>query len=253
MLSFEEEEPSTEMLHMPATMDTTDATMENLLAQTTNLTVLDDDAGKLTWLERLKVWGIAEKDWGVEIKHTIKEASFLVFSFKSSQDLDRILTKNPLLLNNGLLIVERMTEIPLNWDKVLTNFPLSGRILHIPTSSITQGNLNRLAGFAGDIIEVQKADLTKIVAKVFFTFKVWCDINTPICSGFYSRAKVKEFGSRTDMELGMRGQSIAVKSSSMARPEYIHTKMTNPITNPKIQGLKTVDKGKVIAMTDPVG
>uniref|UniRef100_A0A803QSC7 CCHC-type domain-containing protein n=1 Tax=Cannabis sativa TaxID=3483 RepID=A0A803QSC7_CANSA len=211
MLSFEKEEPSTEMLNMPATMDTTDATMEDLLAKTTNLTVLDEDGWEInmaggTEVASLcamgrfcsnrpisrsllrtilgRVWGIADRNWGVEIKHTIKEASFLVFSFKSSQDLDKILTKNPWFLNNGLLIVERMTEMPINWDKVLTKFPLSGRILNLPTSSITQGNLNRLAGFAGDTIEVQKADLTKIVTKGFFTFKVWCDINIPLCAGF---------------------------------------------------------------------
>ncbi|KAF4369030.1 hypothetical protein F8388_013359 [Cannabis sativa] len=224
------------MLNMLATMDTTDTTMEDLLAKTTNLTVLDEDGWEINMaggtevasfcamgrfcsnrpisrslLRTIlgRVWGIADRNWGVEIKHTIKEASFLVFSFKSSQDLDRILTKNPWFLNNGLLIVERMIEMPTNWDKILTKFPLSGRILNLPTSSITQGNLNRLAGFVGDTIEVQKADLTKIVTKV--------------------------------------------GSPSMARPELPSSKMINPNTNPTIQGLKTVDKGKAIAMTDPVG
>uniref|UniRef100_A0A803PMU7 Reverse transcriptase domain-containing protein n=1 Tax=Cannabis sativa TaxID=3483 RepID=A0A803PMU7_CANSA len=187
MLSVEEE-PSTEMLNKPDTMETPDAIMEDLLAKTNNLTVLDEDGWEIntaggkeaasfcamgrfcanrpinrSLLRTIlgRVWGIDEKDWGVEIKHTIKEASFLVFSFKSSQDLDRILTKNPWFLNNGLLIVERMAGIPSNWEEVLTKFPLSGRVLQLPTRSITQGNLNRLAGFAGEIIEVQKADITK--------------------------------------------------------------------------------------------
>uniref|UniRef100_A0A803QIL2 DUF4283 domain-containing protein n=1 Tax=Cannabis sativa TaxID=3483 RepID=A0A803QIL2_CANSA len=188
-----------------------DTSMDDLLAKTNNLTVLDEEGWEInsaggtevaslcamgrfcsnrpisrsllkTILRR--VWGIAEKDWGVEIKHTTKESSFLVFSFKSSQDLDRILTKNPWFLNNGLLIVERLEGIPLIWDKVLTRFPLSGRILQLPTRSITQGNLERLAGFAGEVIEVQKADVTKIVTKEFFTFKLWCDIFDPICPGF---------------------------------------------------------------------
>ncbi|KAF4396512.1 hypothetical protein F8388_005782 [Cannabis sativa] len=348
------------MLNMPATMDTTDATMEDLLAKTTNLTVLDEDGWEInmaggTEVASLcamgrfcsnrpisrsllrtilgRVWGIADRNWGVEIKHTIKEASFLVFSFKSSQDLDKILTKNPWFLNNGLLIVERMTEMPINWDKVLTKFPLSGRILNLPTSSITQGNLNRLAGFAGDTIEVQKADLTKIVTKGFFTFKVWCDINIPLCAGFLFSSEGRKvwlpfrydclpfmcfkcgfvghdtricaepitmiedgMGNRTPgygawlkVEEGkgifaspiqrpppqrtppippgfyekksyscnsmadMGGQNIAVGSPSMARPELTSSKMMNPTTNPTIQGLKTVDKGKAIAMTDPVG
>ncbi|KAF4401860.1 hypothetical protein G4B88_013147 [Cannabis sativa] len=51
----------------------------------------------------------------------------------------------------------------------------------------------------------------------------------------------------------MGGQNIVVGSPSMARPELTSSKMMNPTTNPTIQGLKTVDKGKAIAMTDPVG
>ncbi|KAF4376330.1 hypothetical protein F8388_026130 [Cannabis sativa] len=278
------------MLNMPATMDTTDATMEDLLAKTTNLTVLDEDGWEIniaggTEVASLcamgrfcsnrpisrsllrtilgRVWGITNRNWGVEIKHTIKEASFLVFSFKSSQDLDRILTKNPWFLNNGLLIVERMTEMPINWDKVLTKFPRSGRILNLPTSSITQGNLNRLAGFAGDTIEVQKADLTKIVTK---GYGAWLKVEEgkgisaspiqrpppqrtpPIPPGFYEK---KSYSCNSMADMG--GQSIAVGSSSMARPESTSSKIMNPTTNPTIQGLKTVDKGKAIAMTDPVG
>ncbi|KAF4391647.1 hypothetical protein F8388_005412 [Cannabis sativa] len=179
MLSFEKEEPSPEMLNMPATMDTTDTTMEDLLAKTTNLTVLDEDGWEINLAGRSEVeslcamgrlcsnrpmnrpllktilgriWGISEKDWGVEIKFSSKESSFLVFSFKSSQDLNRIITKNPWFLNNGFLIVERFNGIPNEWNKVLTRFPLSGRVLNLPPRSITQANLERLASFAGEII-----------------------------------------------------------------------------------------------------
>ncbi|KAF4389856.1 hypothetical protein G4B88_024137 [Cannabis sativa] len=112
-----------------------------------------------------RVWGLSEKVWGVEIKHTSKNAIFLVFSFKSSQDLNRILIKNPWFLNNGTLILERMKEIPLNWDSCLSRIQLSGRILSLPPKSITQRNLERLAGMVGEIIEVQKADVAKISSK----------------------------------------------------------------------------------------
>ncbi|KAF4392198.1 hypothetical protein F8388_012654 [Cannabis sativa] len=251
MLSFEKEEPSTERLNMPATMDTTDATMEDLLAKTTNLTVLDEDGWEInmaggTEVASLcamgrfcsnrpisrsllrtilgRVWGIANRNWGVEIKHTIKEAN-----------LDRILTKNPWFLNNGLLIVERMTEMSINWDKVLTKFPLSGRILNLPTSSITQGNLNRLAGFAGDTIEVQKADLPKIVTKEgkgISTSPIQRpppQRTPPIPPCFYEK---KSYSCNSMADMG--GQSIAVGSSSMARPESTSSKIMNPTTNPTI-------------------
>ncbi|KAF4369319.1 hypothetical protein G4B88_020451 [Cannabis sativa] len=199
------------MLNKPATMDTTDTTMEDLLAKTTNLTVLDEDGWEINLAGRSEVesfcamgrlcsnrpmnrpllktilgriWGISEKDWGVEIKFSSKESSFLVFSFKSSQDLNRIINKNPWFLNNGFLIVERFNGIPHEWNKVLTRFPLSGRVLNLPPRSITQANLERLASFAGEIISVQKADTAKIATKGFFTFKVWCELSKPICPGF---------------------------------------------------------------------
>ncbi|KAF4401699.1 hypothetical protein G4B88_000747 [Cannabis sativa] len=185
--------------------------MEKLLSQTNNLTVLDEDGweinedggaevGKLCAIGRLcsnrtmnrsliktilgRVWGLPEKVWGVEIKHTSMNAIFLVFSFKSSQDLNRILIKNPWFLNNGTLILERMKEIPSNWESCLSRIQLSGRILSLPPKLITQKNLERLAGMAGEIIEVQKADVAKISSKGFFTFKVWCDLSKPICPGF---------------------------------------------------------------------
>ncbi|KAF4400621.1 hypothetical protein G4B88_023029 [Cannabis sativa] len=161
------------MLEKPQHMEQPDITMEDLLARTTNLTVLEDEGWEVNgdgdsevaslcamgrWCSTRpisrsllktilgRVWGISERNWSVEIKHTTKSASFLVFSFKSSQDLNRILIKNPWFLNNG--------------------------------------NMDRLAGFAGQIIHVQKADAPKIAAKGYFTFKVRHDIAKPIFPGF---------------------------------------------------------------------
>ncbi|KAF4366447.1 hypothetical protein F8388_003685 [Cannabis sativa] len=168
------------MLKTPETMNQTDITMEDLLSRTSNLTVLDEDGWEINneggtevnslcamgrWVSNRpmsrsllrtilgRVWGISEKEWNVEIKFTSKEASFLVFTFKSSQDLNRIVIKNPWFLTNGTLILERLDGIPQIWENSLTKFPLSGRIFNLPPRSITKGNLERLAGFVGDVIE----------------------------------------------------------------------------------------------------
>ncbi|KAF4365757.1 hypothetical protein F8388_003426 [Cannabis sativa] len=128
-----------------------DTSMENLLARTSNLTVLDEEGWEINpnggsevasfcamgrfcsnrplnrpLLKTIlgRVWGVSDRDWGVEIKLSTKESSFLLFSFKSSQDLNRILSKNPWFLNNGFLIVERFDGIPHDWNKVLTRFPI---------------------------------------------------------------------------------------------------------------------------------
>uniref|UniRef100_A0A803P4U9 Reverse transcriptase domain-containing protein n=1 Tax=Cannabis sativa TaxID=3483 RepID=A0A803P4U9_CANSA len=185
--------------------------MDELLSQTNKLTVLDEDGweineegdaevGKLCAIGRLcsnrtmnrsliktilgRVWGLPDKDWGVEIKYHSRNSIFLVFSFKSSQDLNRILLKNPWFLSNGTLILDRMNGLPSNWENCLSRIQLSGRILSLPPKSITQKNLERLAGMAGELIEVQKADVAKISSKGFFTFKVWCELEKPICPGF---------------------------------------------------------------------
>ncbi|KAF4369473.1 hypothetical protein G4B88_029571 [Cannabis sativa] len=145
-----------------------DITMDDLLAKDSNLTVLDEDGWEINeaggdvagghcakgrfcsnkpmsrpLLKTIlgRVWGIADNKWGVEIKHINKQSSFLVFTFKSAQDLNRILGKNPWFLNYGTLILER------------------------------------------EVIDVQMADIPRIVTKDFFTFKVWCDITKPLFPG----------------------------------------------------------------------
>ncbi|KAF4367028.1 hypothetical protein G4B88_016740 [Cannabis sativa] len=199
------------MLEKPTKMMNPDTTMEDLLNRTNNLTVLDEDGWEINeaggsevnalcamgrWCSNRpmsrsllrtilgRVWGISDKEWTVEIKFTMVAASFLVFSFKSTKDLNRILAKNRWFLNNGILIMERFNGTPQNWEIFLTKFPISGRILNLPARSITKGNLERLAGFAGEVLEIQKIDIPKIVSKGFFNFKVLYDISKPICPGF---------------------------------------------------------------------
>ncbi|KAF4376215.1 hypothetical protein F8388_018884 [Cannabis sativa] len=176
--------------------------IDELLAKTDKLTAIDDDGweinedggselGKFCAMGRLcsnrsmnryliktilgRMWGLSERSWGVEIKHSVKNFIFLVFSFKSTQDLNQILLKSPWFLNHDTLILDRMTEIPTNWEKTLSRIQLSDRILSVPPRAITQKNLTRLAGLVGEVIEVQQADVAKISSKGFFTFKVWYD------------------------------------------------------------------------------
>ncbi|KAF4402972.1 hypothetical protein G4B88_010424 [Cannabis sativa] len=162
------------MLQKPET------TMDDLLAKASNLTVLDEDGWEINeaggavvgghcakarfcsnrpmshpLLKTIlgRVWGIADNKWGVEIKFSNNKSSFLDGVFASR-------------LGKGINAI-----------------PISGRILHLPSRSITQGNLVRLANLAGEVIEVQPADIPRIVTKDFFTFKVWCDITKSIFPG----------------------------------------------------------------------
>ncbi|KAF4353174.1 hypothetical protein F8388_014642 [Cannabis sativa] len=119
-----------------------------------------------------RVWGLAEVDWGVKIKKVTTEASFLIFSFKNGKDLDRIESKSPWILNNGVLILQRLIKIPLKWEDEMKRFPLSGRILNLPMKSITRNNMLRLATMAGEVIAIQKEEVAKIALNGNFWFKV---------------------------------------------------------------------------------
>uniref|UniRef100_A0A803P3X8 Reverse transcriptase domain-containing protein n=1 Tax=Cannabis sativa TaxID=3483 RepID=A0A803P3X8_CANSA len=131
-----------------------------------------------------RIWGLAEVDWGVKIKRTTTEASFLIFSFKRGEDLTRILNKSPWMLNNGVLILQRFTKTPSKWEEELNRFPLTGRVLNLPTKSITRNNMLRLASMAGEVIEIQQEDATKITLNGFFWFKAWISLDKPLCPGF---------------------------------------------------------------------
>ncbi|XP_060969678.1 uncharacterized protein LOC133036920 [Cannabis sativa] len=131
-----------------------------------------------------RVWGLAEVDWGVKIKRVTTEATFMIFSFKNENDLKSIVNKSPWLLNNGVLILQRFSKISTKWEDELTRFLLTGRVLNLPTKSITRNNMLRLASMASEVIEIQKEEVTKITLNGFFWFKVWSSIDKPICSGF---------------------------------------------------------------------
>ncbi|KAF4382755.1 hypothetical protein G4B88_021538 [Cannabis sativa] len=176
--------------------------MEDLLDQTGNLRVEDEDGwevneeresevGKSCLLGRFcsnknmnrnlirtilgRVWGLAEVDWGVKIKKVTTEASFLIFSFKNESDLSRIVNKSPWMLNNGVLILQRFSKLPSKWEEEMNRFPLMGRVLNLPTKAITKNNMLRLASMAGEVIEIQKEEVTKITVNA--AFGAWLKID----------------------------------------------------------------------------
>ncbi|KAF4366162.1 hypothetical protein F8388_014880 [Cannabis sativa] len=131
-----------------------------------------------------RIWGLDEVDWGVKIKKATTDATFMIFSFKNEADLARIEKRSPWLLNNGVLILQKFSKLPTKWEEELKRFPLTGRVLNLPTKSITRNNMLRLASMAGDVIEIQKEEVTRITMNGFFWFKVWVSIENPLCSGF---------------------------------------------------------------------
>uniref|UniRef100_A0A803PGT3 Reverse transcriptase domain-containing protein n=1 Tax=Cannabis sativa TaxID=3483 RepID=A0A803PGT3_CANSA len=90
-----------------------------------------------------RIWGLDEVDWGVKIKKATTDATFMIFSFKNEADLARIEKRSPWLLNNGVLILQKFSKLPTKWEEELKRFPLTGRVLNLPTKSITRNNMLR--------------------------------------------------------------------------------------------------------------
>ncbi|KAF4380013.1 hypothetical protein G4B88_030005 [Cannabis sativa] len=165
------------------------AQMEELLSQISKLTVTDEDGweineegtediGKLCLIGRLctmkhftrsllknilcRLWNLGELDWDLKIKKVTDKALFLILSFKQNITLERILGRTPWVLNSGFLILERMKGIPTNWEKTLTSFTISGRVLNLPIKAITRTNMLRLAGMPGEVVDIQEPDINRI-------------------------------------------------------------------------------------------
>ncbi|KAF4385046.1 hypothetical protein G4B88_017847 [Cannabis sativa] len=162
--------------------------MEDLLSRTSKLTVTDEegweinedgaeDIGKSCIIGRLctlkpftrsllknilcRLWNLGELDWDLKIKKITDKALLLILSFKQNNTLERILGRTPWVLNAGFLILERMNGIPTEWETTLTSFTISGRVLNLPIKAITKTNMLRLAGMAGEVIDIQDSDINQ--------------------------------------------------------------------------------------------
>uniref|UniRef100_A0A803Q9W0 Reverse transcriptase n=1 Tax=Cannabis sativa TaxID=3483 RepID=A0A803Q9W0_CANSA len=159
--------------------------MEELLSRTSKLTVTDEDGweineegvadiGKSCLIGRLctmkpfsrsllknilcRLWNLGDTDWDLKIKKNTTTAVFLVLSFKTNSHLERILGKSPWVLNAGFLILERMQGIPTDWETTLR--------------------------MAGDIIDIQEADVNRIAVNGFFKFKAQNSIHSKLFPGY---------------------------------------------------------------------
>ncbi|KAF4360761.1 hypothetical protein F8388_011477 [Cannabis sativa] len=161
--------------------------IEELLSRTSQLKVTDEegweineereeDIGKSCLIGRLctkkpfsrsllknilcRLWNLGDTEWNLKIKKTTATTIFLVLSYNSNSTLERILGKTPWVLNAGFLILERMKGIPEDWEATLYSYTTTGRVLNLPIKAITKSNMARLVGMAGEILDIQGAELS---------------------------------------------------------------------------------------------
>ncbi|KAF4353956.1 hypothetical protein F8388_011124 [Cannabis sativa] len=196
------------------------STMDELLKKTNNLQVTDEDEweidkslsitiakfnlrGRLCtntehsrgFLKKVLggIWRLKETEWNIKIKDKFDTGLFLTFTFASESIQNKILTKMPWYLSNGLLILGKMENSNESWANDLTNFPIWGKAMGVPTDLLTKNNTTRMANKAGAVIQVQNSDVSRMVADGFFRFQVWMSIMKPVCPGFplpYSGKKI---------------------------------------------------------------
>ncbi|KAM6556655.1 hypothetical protein CsatB_003674 [Cannabis sativa] len=169
--------------------------MEKLLSQTNNLTVLDEDGweinedggaevGKLCAIGRLCsnrtmnrsliktilgwVWGLPEKVWGVEIKHTSMNAIFLV---DGKKDITDIFGKGTMgsgsNLNSGIpQCIDNRNPIPTNLRKESKQGKLKNSALLTPPA-IAVAQYTHESGIADMEVIVEKgsSSIDKFVGK----------------------------------------------------------------------------------------
>ncbi|KAF4358240.1 hypothetical protein G4B88_030544 [Cannabis sativa] len=173
--------------------------MEELLAKTHNLQVTDDEEweidkslsitiakcnlqGRLcTTTEHSRsllkkvlggIWRLKEAEWNLKIKEKYESGLFLTFTFASESIQNRILTKMPWYLSNGVLILGKMENSNESWNNDLINFPIWGRALGVPIDLLTTNNARKMAAKTGEVITVNNSDISKMVADGFFRFRV---------------------------------------------------------------------------------
>uniref|UniRef100_A0A803QD63 Reverse transcriptase n=1 Tax=Cannabis sativa TaxID=3483 RepID=A0A803QD63_CANSA len=139
------------------------------------------------------IWRLKETEWNIKVKEKFNSGLFLTFTFASKSIQNRVLSKMPSHLSNGLLILGKMENSNESWKNDLTNFPIWGKAMGVPIDFLTKNNTVRMANKAGEVIQVQNSDVSKMVADGFFRFRVWMSINKPVCLGFpllYSGKKI---------------------------------------------------------------
>ncbi|KAF4371770.1 hypothetical protein F8388_023083 [Cannabis sativa] len=183
------------------------SSMEELLAKTHNLQVTDDEEweidkslfitiakcnlrGRLctttehSWSFLKKVlggiWRLKEAEWNLKIKEKYESGLFLTFTFASESIQNRILTKMPWYLSNGVLILGKMENSNESWNNDLINFPIWGRASGVPIDLLTTNNTRKMATKTGEVITVNNSDISKMVADGFFRFRVWMSIKKPL-------------------------------------------------------------------------
>uniref|UniRef100_A0A803QCV6 CCHC-type domain-containing protein n=1 Tax=Cannabis sativa TaxID=3483 RepID=A0A803QCV6_CANSA len=185
--------------------------IEKLLSRISQLKVIDvegweineegeEDIGKSCLIGRLctkkpfsrsllknilcRLWNLGDTEWNLKIKKTTATTIFLVLSYNSNSTLERILGKTPWVLNAGFLILERMKGMPEDWEATLCSYTTTGRVLNLPIKAITKSNMARLVGMAGEILDIQGAEVKRIAINGFFKFKIWNSIQSKIFPGY---------------------------------------------------------------------
>ncbi|KAF4366980.1 hypothetical protein F8388_022768 [Cannabis sativa] len=176
--------------------------MDELLSKTHNLQVSDEDEwevdknlsitvaksnlrGRLCtsidhsrgFLKRVLggIWRLREAEWNLKIVDKFNSGLFLTFTFSSESIQNKILTKMPWYLSNGLLILGKMENSNDSWKNDLTCFPIWGRALGVPVDFLTPKNTVRLAAMAGEVITVHNSDISKMVANAA-AYGIWLKV-----------------------------------------------------------------------------
>uniref|UniRef100_A0A803PQK5 DUF4283 domain-containing protein n=1 Tax=Cannabis sativa TaxID=3483 RepID=A0A803PQK5_CANSA len=235
--------------------------MEELLAKTHNLQVTDDEEweidkslsitiakcnlrGRLctttehsrSFLKKVLggIWRLKEAEWNLKIKEKYESGLFLTFTFASESIQNRILTKMPWYLSNGVLILGKMENSNESWNNDLINFPIWGRASGVPIDLLTTNNTRKMAAKTGEVITVNNSDISKMVADGFFRFGFGCQ-SKAVCP-VLTRLSAK----RWEGNEVVNAYGTWLKSESSCRDGFQGHQFS--LDNQKLQGNHTIKK-----------
>ncbi|KAL5563662.1 hypothetical protein UlMin_033409 [Ulmus minor] len=156
--------------------------------EVTGLSLLGRLLTKKPWTKKLtktvlgRIWGV-EVGWDLKIIKQENEACILGFYFTDRDLLEMVLESRPWRLNGGVLFIDRWPNSGDWMDANLSSFSCWVKAFGIPLHLLTEKNIRKIAGYAGEVEEIQFDNAQNAHWRNFIRFKATIQSDNSISLG----------------------------------------------------------------------
>ncbi|KAL5541994.1 hypothetical protein UlMin_009704 [Ulmus minor] len=154
----------------------------------TGLSLLGSLLTKKPWTKKLtktvlgRIWGV-EIGWDLKIIKQENKACILGFYFTDRDLLEMVLESRPWRLNDGVLFIDRWPNSGDWMDANLSSFSCWVTAFGIPLHLFTEKNIRKIAGYAGEVEEIQFDNAQNAHWRNFIRFKATIQSDNSISPG----------------------------------------------------------------------